>query len=84
LHPKGIRVNTVTPGSIQTPGGDEGRADIAAGLGIDVAAMLGNIPLGRIGRPEEIADAVAYLVSDRAGFTVGANLLIDGGGQRRP
>jgi NAD(P)-dependent dehydrogenase (short-subunit alcohol dehydrogenase family) len=40
--------------------------------------------VGRIGRAEEIAEAVAYLVSDRAGFTVGANLIIDGGEQRRP
>jgi NAD(P)-dependent dehydrogenase (short-subunit alcohol dehydrogenase family) len=84
LAPKGIRVNTVTPGSIQTPGGDVGRAEVAAGLGIDAAAMLRTIPLGRIGRAEEIAEAVAYLVSDRAGFTVGANLVVDGGGQRRP
>jgi NAD(P)-dependent dehydrogenase (short-subunit alcohol dehydrogenase family) len=84
LAPKGIRVNTITPGSTQTPGADKTRAEIAAGLGIDPSARVDNIPVGRIGRAEEIAEAVAYLVSDRAGFTVGANLIIDGGEQRRP
>jgi NAD(P)-dependent dehydrogenase (short-subunit alcohol dehydrogenase family) len=60
LAPKGIRVNTITPGSIQTPGADKTRAEIAAGLGIDPAARVENIPVGRIGRAEEIAEAVAY------------------------
>ncbi|HEY4277971.1 MAG TPA: SDR family oxidoreductase [Conexibacter sp.] len=41
-------------------------------------------PVGRVGRPEEIAEAVARLVSDRAGHVVGANLIVDAGEQQRP
>jgi NAD(P)-dependent dehydrogenase (short-subunit alcohol dehydrogenase family) len=84
LAPHGIRVNTITPGSVETPGADKVREDIAAGFGIDVATINASVPLGRIGRPEEIAEAVAYLVSDRAAYVIGANLVIDGGEQKRP
>jgi NAD(P)-dependent dehydrogenase (short-subunit alcohol dehydrogenase family) len=84
LAPKGVRVNTITPGPIETPGADKGRAELAAAFGIDPQALLASVPVGRIGRAGEIAEAVAYLVSERAAFTVGANLVIDGGEQRRP
>jgi len=80
----GVRVNTITPGNVQTPGADKVREDLAAGFGVDVATINSAVPLGRIGRPAEIAEAVAYLVSDRAAYVVGANLVIDGGEQVRP
>ena len=84
LAGSGVRVNTITPGNVETPGADQVREDLAAGFGVDVATINAAVPLGRIGRPEEIAEAVAYLVSDRAGYVVGANLVIDGGEQTRP
>jgi NAD(P)-dependent dehydrogenase (short-subunit alcohol dehydrogenase family) len=84
LAGSGVRVNTITPGNVETPGADEVREHLATGFGVDVATINSVVPLGRIGRPEEIAEAVAYLVSDRAGYVVGANLVIDGGEQTRP
>jgi NAD(P)-dependent dehydrogenase (short-subunit alcohol dehydrogenase family) len=84
LAPQGIRVNTITPGNVESPGADKVREDLAAGFGIDVATINSVVPLGRIGRPQEIAEAVAYLVSDRAAYVIGANLVIDGGEQSRP
>jgi NAD(P)-dependent dehydrogenase (short-subunit alcohol dehydrogenase family) len=79
LAPHGVRVNAITPGSIQSPGGDSAREQIAAAIGVEPAALLASIPVGHIGRAHDIAEAVAYLVSDRASFVVGANLIIDGG-----
>jgi 3-oxoacyl-[acyl-carrier protein] reductase len=77
LAPKGIRVNTVSPGPIEFPGGDwekirEGRREV-------YDEVLGKIPVGRYGRPEDVAAAVAYPASPRAGFTNGVNLVVDGG-----
>lgn len=77
--PDGIRVNAVALGSITT---DRHEA-LLAGQGPDVAertrAEIAEIhPLGRIGQPAEVADAVAYLLSDAAGFISGAVLPVDG------
>lgn len=77
LARKGIRVNTVSPGPIEFTGGDwekirEGRREV-------YDEVLAKIPVGRYGRPEDVAAAVAYLVSPRAGFTNGVNLVVDGG-----
>lgn len=69
LAPFGIRVNAVIPGAVDTPMLD---ASIVAGLAARAIA-------GRIATPAEIADAVAFLLSDRAGFINGAELVIDGG-----
>ncbi|MFD0340709.1 SDR family oxidoreductase [Streptomyces sp. NPDC127117] len=80
LAPSGIRVNTVTPGRVATPGGEEtrerwARLDTAPGqTSADATA-----PLGRDGRPDDIADAVLFLVSDRASWLTGSNLVVDGG-----
>lgn len=82
--PKGIRVNTITPGHVESPGADELRESVATAFGIGVSDIHATVPIGRIGRPEDIAEAVAYLVSDRASYVTGANLVIDGGEQRRP
>ena len=69
---RGITVNCVAPGFVQT--------DMTAGLGDDVKdAALGSIALGRLGTPEEIAGAVGYLASDDASYVTGQVLVVDGG-----
>lgn len=73
---KGIRVNAVCPGLIETPMGDQMKA---AGQTAALEAMLKNVPIGRIGRPEEIADAVLWLCSSKASLVVGHALVVDGG-----
>jgi NAD(P)-dependent dehydrogenase (short-subunit alcohol dehydrogenase family) len=69
----GIRVNSIHPGFIDTP-----ILDSARGTEFE-ALMVSVTPLGRLGRPEEIAAAVAYLASDDASFVTGSELYIDGG-----
>ena len=86
LGPKGIRVNTVAPGFVETKAARRLIVRLAEERGIDENAArqvlmdsLGGIPIGRPGRPEEIAELVAFLVSDRAAFIHGAEHVIDGG-----
>ena len=69
----GVRVNSVHPGFIDTP-----ILDQAKGTPIE-QAMLEVTPMGRLGKPEEIAAGVAYLASDDASFVTGLELYIDGG-----
>lgn len=76
LAPSSIRVNVVSPGVISTPGSDE-FAKTTPGFSPDV--WLRNIPLGRIGASDDIAEAVALLVADRGKFMTGANYRVDGG-----
>jgi NAD(P)-dependent dehydrogenase (short-subunit alcohol dehydrogenase family) len=75
---RGIRVNCVCPGAIDTP-----MLHWAAGLSDDPEKVIQTCnhmhPLGRIGKPEEVADAIAYLASPMASFITGAALLVDGG-----
>jgi NAD(P)-dependent dehydrogenase (short-subunit alcohol dehydrogenase family) len=78
LVPRGIRVNSVSPGSIDTP-----MVEIAVG-DRDTAAEIqreqaSRIPLGRLGRAEEVAAAVLFLASADSGFITGHNLVADGG-----
>ncbi len=69
LAPSGIRVNAVFPGPIETP-----MLDAAT-----QARLAERAPFGRIGKPTEVADAVAFLVSDHASFITGSELVVDGG-----
>ena len=78
LAPQGIRVNAVSPGPIETP--------IYSKLGLPQEAVdafasgvVSQVPLGRFGRPEELAQASLFLVSDAASFINGAELKVDGG-----
>ena len=79
LAPNGIRVNSVTPGPVATPGGTEIFDDLAGGMGITPEQFASSIPLGRIGDPRDLAEAIAFLVSDRAQWITGANFDVDGG-----
>ncbi len=78
LISRGIRVNAVSPGPITTPlYGKLGFSE--ADLKSVAASIQGQVPAGRFGNPSEIAQAVVFLASDESAFTVGAELLIDGG-----
>lgn len=73
--PLGIRVNSVCPTWTDTPM-TRRATDVAPGL---EQALMATIPLGRLGRPEEAADAVIFLSSPRSSFTTGSSLVLDGG-----
>src|SRR5580658_9630522 len=73
---RGIRINAVCPGMIQTPMSDQ---MVAAGQGEALAAMEKMVPMGRVGRPEEIADAVLWLCSEAASYITGQSISVDGG-----
>lgn len=69
LGPSGIRVNAIFPGPIATPMLDD----------VTQARLAATAMFGRLGRPREIADAVAFLVSEEASFITGSELVVDGG-----
>jgi NAD(P)-dependent dehydrogenase (short-subunit alcohol dehydrogenase family) len=78
LIQRGIRVNAVSPGPISTPiYGKLGSSE--ADLKATTATIQNQIPAGRFGNPSEIAKAVVFLASDESAFTVGSELVIDGG-----
>lgn len=72
--PKGIRSNVVSPGLILTPLSQDFYADPKVR-----AAREALVPTGRIGKPEDIADAAVFLASDRAGYINGQDIVVDGG-----
>ena len=72
LAPRGITVNAIAPGFIET--------DMTSALSDEVKqSTAAKIPLGRIGRTEDIANAVAFLVSEQANYITGQVLAVDGG-----
>lgn len=77
LSAKGIRVNTISPGVTETPIFDK------FGFGDNLPSILdsvkSNTPLGRIGEPDEIANAIYFLASESASFITGSDLQVDGG-----
>jgi acetoacetyl-CoA reductase len=69
---KGITVNTISPGYVETP--------MTAAMRDDVRdAIVSGVPMRRMGRPEEIAEAVAFLAAEQSGYITGANLPVNGG-----
>jgi 3-oxoacyl-[acyl-carrier protein] reductase len=81
LAPLNIRVNSIAPGSIFFPGGSWDRRMQADPEGI-TAFMKREIPSGRFGKPEEVADVVVFLCSQRASWVTGACIPVDGGQSR--
>jgi NAD(P)-dependent dehydrogenase (short-subunit alcohol dehydrogenase family) len=86
VSPKGVRVVRVSPGWIADPGANGLALRIAEEAGIEYEAAvqvimnsLGGIPLGRPAKPEEVADLIAFLASDRAASITGSEHVIDGG-----
>jgi NAD(P)-dependent dehydrogenase (short-subunit alcohol dehydrogenase family) len=73
---RGVRVNTIVPGPTETPGlvPDDPQALFQR--------LAASIPMGRIGRPEGIANAALFLVSDQSSFMTGAEIFVDGGAEQ--
>lgn len=77
LAPQGVRVNTVSPGPVEFPGGTWERIKEQRTEFYD--AVVSRIPTGRMGSPEDVARAVAFLGSPAASYITGTNLVVDGG-----
>jgi 2-keto-3-deoxy-L-fuconate dehydrogenase len=75
---RGIRCNAICPGTIQTPSLDQ-RLEATGDYQAAQAAFIARQPMGRLGKPEEIAELVLYLASDASSFTTGVAHVIDGG-----
>jgi NAD(P)-dependent dehydrogenase (short-subunit alcohol dehydrogenase family) len=78
LAPKGVRINVVNPGPVETPIFNR------MGLGAEatkemLTGIQSQVPLGRMGSPDELADVVLFLSSDESSYIHGASLLVDGG-----
>ena len=79
LKERRIRVNVISPGPTRTPGlVDLAGPDAAQQQGL-LDHMAAQVPLGRVGDPDEIARAAVFLASDDASFVTGAELFVDGG-----
>ena len=78
LQERGVRVNVISPGPITTPIYEK-LGLVPEALAATRAHITAQVPLGRFGEPDEIADAAVFLASDESRFIVGAELVIDGG-----
>ncbi|MFF3709964.1 SDR family NAD(P)-dependent oxidoreductase [Streptomyces phaeochromogenes] len=77
LKDRNVRVNAISPGTIDTPGLDA--VVDTSDTPVTKSQFAAGVPLGRIGRADEVADAVAFLASEQSTFVLGANLYVDGG-----
>jgi NAD(P)-dependent dehydrogenase (short-subunit alcohol dehydrogenase family) len=78
LGPQGIRFNVVSPGFIDTPIFE--KSGVPAEMRAEIKKMVeAQTSLGRMGRPEDIAEAVVYLASPASGYVIGAEIIVDGG-----
>lgn len=73
VSPKKITVNAIAPGAIKTPGATQGSNEEI------IKQTIAAIPLARMGEPEDIANAVVFLASDRASYITGQTIIVDGG-----
>ncbi len=78
LAPHGITVNNIAPGAIETPINENLKENPE-----QMEELLSEIPLGRMGRPEEVAELAVYLASDVASYVTGSTFVIDGGMMRQ-
>ena len=74
LGPLGITVNSIAPGAIETPINSRLLHDE-----VKLRSLLGQIPLGRLGKPEDVAGLAAFLASDDAAYVTGSTYFVDGG-----
>jgi NAD(P)-dependent dehydrogenase (short-subunit alcohol dehydrogenase family) len=81
LAPQGIRVNCVSPGPIEYASGNW--EAIKANMGEFYDGVVAQMPMGRLGEPQEVANSVVFLSSPASPYTTGANLVIDGGFTKR-
>jgi len=81
LGPKGIRVNMVSPGPIEYPGGNWSKIKEAKREFYD--ATVAQVPMGRLGEPDDVAKTVVFLASPASKYTTGTNVIIDGGYTKR-
>ena len=79
LGPHGILVNTVCIGRVRAAQHERAAAKLGIPIEAHYASMVADIPLGRVGRAEEVANVIAFLVSDAASYLTGTSINLDGG-----
>src|SRR5262249_114788 len=77
LKDRKIRVNSISPGPIETP--IFGKMGLSDEQFRQFSRLVGEVPLGRLGRPEEVASAVLFLASDESSYVTGIDFCVDGG-----